>query len=181
MTIVCPGDAVEVRLAVRAGLEYGGPVYLRLGKKNEPVVHENEPLFIVGKGIVLREGSDTCILSTGNVVSLALEAAASLEGKGVSARVVSFHTVKPLDNELLAESFSTFKVVATVEEHSLLGGLGGSVAEWLVDHGHQETTLCRIGTVDQFMTGAGSQQNAREVMGLTPENITDKILLAMER
>src|SRR2546425_3281788 len=103
MTIVCPGDATEVRLAIRAALRQDGPVYIRLGKKGEPVVHERAPEFAIGKGIVLRAGDDVCLLSTGTVLPLALETATLLERAGVSAQVVSLHTVKPLDEGLLAD------------------------------------------------------------------------------
>ena len=136
MTVVCPGDPVEVRLAVRAAMAYEEPVYIRLGKKGEPVVHQEPPPFVIGKGIVVRPGTEVCLLSTGNMLSVALRAAEALGGKGVDAGVVSLHTVKPLDEALLAEAFARSEAVVTIEEHSLLGGLGGAVAEWLADRLH---------------------------------------------
>ena len=179
MSVVCPGDAVEVKLALRAALKHQGPVYLRLGKKNEPIVHKQAPEFVIGKGIVLRKGSDVCLLSTGNILPIALQAADELGKRDVSAQVVSFHTVKPLDEELLAEAFASFAVVVTIEEHSVLGGLGGSVAEWLADRMPHEAKLekaqlLRIGTTDTFLHEAGNQAYARHYFGLTPENIAER-------
>jgi transketolase len=176
MTIVCPGDKWEVRLALRAALKYERPVYIRLGKKGEPVVHEQAPSFVIGKGIVVREGQGICLISTGNMLPIVLQAANELGQKGVSAQVVSLHTVKPLDEELIASVFSRFNVVASVEEHSLLGGLGGSMAEWLADQPLQKARLLRIGTADRFLHCSGGQKFARQASGLTPEAIAEKTL-----
>jgi len=179
MTVICPADAVEVRLALRAALQQDGPVYMRLGKKGEPVIHKDIPHFVIGKAIIVRPGTDVCLLSTGNMLPTTLDAAEILGQKGVSAQVVSFHTVKPLDEELLAESFAKFKVVATIEEHSILGGFGGSVAEWLADRPTQKARLCRIATPDTFLHEAGEQEYAREVFGLTGPHIAAEILQAV--
>jgi len=176
MSVVCPADPVETQLALRAALRHTGPVYLRLGKKGEPVVHQIPPNFVIGRGIVFRAGTDVCLLSTGTVLPEVVGAADALAAKGVSTCVVSFHTVKPLDIALLADAFARFKVVATIEEHSLIGGLGGAVAEWLADQPAQHARLCRIGTPDQFLHEAGEQEYARELFGLTPAHITEKIL-----
>jgi len=176
MTTVCPGDAAEVRQAIRAALKHDGPLYLRLGKRGEPVVHGREPEFTLGKAIVVRSGSDVCLLSTGNMLPTAVEAGEELGRQGVSAQVVSFHTVKPLDEALLADTFRSFAVVATVEEHSVLGGLGGSVAEWLADRPAQRARLLRIGTADEFLHESGEQDYARERFGLTPEAVAGATL-----
>jgi transketolase len=176
MTVVCPGDVWEVRLALRGAISHGGPVYIRLGKKNEPVIHEQAPDFALGKAIPIRPGKDICLLSTGNMLPIAMQAAGEIDNRGASAAVVSFHTIKPLDEDLLAALFSKFKVVATIEEHSLLGGFGSSVAEWLVDQAPQPARLCRIGIEDQFLHEAGGQDYARQLCGLTPANIARKTL-----
>lgn len=176
MTVICPGDAFEVRATIRAALKHDGPVYIRLGKKGEPLVHKKIPRFKIGKGIVIKEGKDICLLSTGNMLPVAVEAGKNLDRKDISAQVVSLHTVKPLDNELLSQVFEKFKLVVTVEEHSLLGGLGSSVSEWLVDNKSQETKLLRIGTSDIFLHKVGEQEYAREQFGLTSDAITKKIL-----
>ena len=174
MTVLCPGDSWEVRAALRAALKHDGPVYIRIGKKGEPLVHREVPAFVIGKAIVLSEGADVCLLSTGNVLPLAVKAGELLRARGVSARVVSFHTVKPLDEELLLDSFSRFKAVVTIEEHSRLGGFGGSVAEWLADHPGLKARLVRVGTEDAFLHEVGEQDFARERCGLTPGAIADK-------
>ncbi len=179
MTILCPGDSWEVRAALRAALKLDGPVYIRIGKKGEPVVHARAPEFKIGKGIIVRPGRDACVLSTGNLLPVALGAAAELEKKGVSCEVVSFHTVKPMDLDLLAEAFGRFSVVATLEEHSRLGGLGGGVAEWLADQSPRKARLIRLGVEDVFLHEACDQETARDHFGLTPAGIAARVLEAM--
>jgi transketolase len=176
MTVICPGDAMEVRAALTGVLKLDGPAYLRLGKKGEPVVHPQIPAdFRVGRGLVLREGADVCLLSTGNVLPVASDAAELLARRGVGVRVVSHHTVKPLDAALLGECFGRFPVVATMEEHSLLGGFGAAVAEWLVDHAPRRARLIRIGTPDAFPHEAGDQQHVRTECGLTADAIAQRL------
>ena len=176
LTILCPADSAEVGPAIEAALTLPGPTYIRLGKKGEPTVHASPPRFEVGRGIVMREGTDVCLLGMGTMVSVALEAAKALEAGGVSARVVSMHTVKPLDERLLAESFDRFRVVAVVEEHSLIGGLGGAVAEWLARRDPPRARLVACGTPDAFISEAGSQQWMRERCGLTGPAVAARIL-----
>lgn len=176
MTVVCPADSYEVRCSVRQGLERGTPTYIRLGKKNEPLVHGSEPDFNIGKAHVLRPGTDVCLLSTGSVTPAALDAATLLADHEISCEVVSFHTVKPLDQEYLTRAFTRFALTVTVEEHSVLGGFGGSVAEWLTGHGPFRARLLRLGTADSFLHEAGGQEFARAHFGLTPESIATNIL-----
>jgi transketolase len=179
MTVICPGDAWEVRAALREALKHAGPVYLRLGKKNEPLVHSQVPPFQIGRGIVVSEGMDVCLVSTGTMVPSAVEAAHQLELDGISARVVSMHTVKPLDEGLLKDVFETFPIVVTVEEHSILGGLGGGVAEWLADRSTPpKGRLLRMGTADHFLYNAGGQDHGRECFGLSPNQIAAAILMS---
>jgi transketolase len=176
ITIICPGDVIEVRLALRAALRHEGPAYIRLGKKNEPVVHHTEPSFEIGKGMTICEGEDICILSTGNILSIALGAATELQEKGVSAQVVNMHTVKPLDTDILVKIFDTFSVVAALEEHSIIGGFSSSVAEWIADQPPLRGRLLRIGINDEFIHGCGRQEKARRALGLTSKEITIKVL-----
>jgi transketolase len=171
MTVVCPGDAFEVRAALRAALAWPGPVYLRLGKKGEPLVHAREPELEIGRALVLRAGHEVCLLATGSILPVALEAGARLEAAGISTEVVSFHTVKPLDEACLARAFRKFRVVVSLEEHSRLGGLGGAIAEWLGDQGPRPARLLRIGTPDAFHGEGGSQAHARACAGLDAESI----------
>ena len=177
MTVVCPGDACETRLALRAAVAHDDPVYLRIGKKGEPVVHKRDPLFEIGKGITIRSGEDVTLLSTGNMLPVAVEAAELIQRESLTVRVVSLHTVKPLDDELLAEVFSTSRVVVTVEEHSILGGLGGAVAEWLTSlPTFPKGRLLRIGTPDTFLHEAADQTRTRRLFGLDAEAIAQKTL-----
>jgi len=174
MSVVCPSDSHEVRAALRAAVAHGGPVYIRLGKKNEPLIHDRQPEFTIGKGIVIREGRDVCMLSTGNLMPLALETAAMFGNDGISARVVSFHTVKPLDEDLLTDAFSSFDVVITLEEHGLLGGFGSSVSEWLVKRPVMKADLLQIGVDDVFFYEAGKQDDARRRFNITKESIVER-------
>jgi transketolase len=179
MTVICPGDAWEARSALRAALKQDRPVYIRLGKKGEPLVHSDYPDFAIGRAIPLRAGSDVCLLSTGNMLPTVLEAAQRLGEDGISAQVVSFHTVKPLDEECLSEAFRRYPLVATIEEHSVLGGFGSSVAEWLSEQSDARARLLRIGVPDRFLHDAGEQEYAREVFGLTPEAIHGRVAAAL--
>jgi len=181
MNVICAGDAVETRLALRAAVDTGHPTYIRIGKKGEPVIHKETPKFEIGKGIVLREGSEVCLLSTGNILPVALEAANQLADTNISVKVVSFHTIKPLDQELLSNVFATCSLVVTIEEHSKIGGLGGSVAEWLSDFPSQKAKLLRIGTPDAFLHETGEQDYARQRTGLTSKAIKEKILGNLDR
>jgi transketolase len=176
LTVLAPADAMEVRSALRAALLQESPAYMRIGKKGEPVVHRAPPELIIGKAITMREGTDVCILSAGNMLPACLQAADLLEANGCSAQVVSFHTVKPLDAVLLTDAFGKFPVVATVEEHSILGGLGGSVAEWLSDHPHLRGRLVRFGTRDEFLHETCEQESARKIFGLTSEDISSRLM-----
>lgn len=176
MTILCPGDPMEVRAAIRAALRHNGPVYIRLGKKGEANIHKEVPDLVIGRPITVREGKDVCLLAVGTMLPDALAVAEHLAGHGVNARVVSFHTVKPLNTDFLEEVFTANRLVATVEEHSLIGGLGAAVAEWLADVGGRPARLKRFGTPDAFFHKAGEQEYARECMGLDAESMSSSIL-----
>jgi transketolase len=176
MTVICPADAAEVRAALAAIAEIDGPVYLRLGKNGDPTVHERPPEFVVGRGITLRQGSDVCLLGLGNMVAPSLAAAELLAGRGISAMVVSMHTVKPLDEHLLRDVLGRFPVVAVVEEHSRIGGLGGAIAEWRqAQPGRARARMISLATPDAFLAEAGSQAYLRKRFGLAPEAIADTV------
>lgn len=180
LTIVCPGDAREVVWALRAALEHPGPVYLRLGKKNEPVVHQEDPGFVLGRGIEMVRGEQVCLLAAGNLLPLALDAARELNLQGVSCGVVSLHTVKPLDEELLEEVFQRSRLVVSLEEHGLAGGLGGALAEWLADGPPRPARLLRLGAPDSFLPEVESQAQAREYLGLTCQAVAARVLRRLE-
>jgi transketolase len=180
MVVICPGDAFEVRAALRAAMQQDHPVYIRMGKKGEPVVHAGSiENFQIGKAITVSDGTDVCLLSTGNMLPEAIEAARRLAGQGISAQVVSFHTVKPLDQAYLKDAFGRFKLVATIEEHSLIGGFGAAVSEWLADTRTGNQNFMRFGTPDAFFKQSGEQEYAREALGLTGHQIVEKIIHAL--
>jgi transketolase len=175
LAVVAPADAMEVRGALKAALNHPHPVYIRIGKKGEPVIHKTEPSFQIGKAISLREGKDICLLSTGTMLPVVLETADLLAAQDISAKVVSFHTIKPRDEATLAKAFADYQLVVTIEEHSILGGLGGSVAEWLADHSPAKARLLRCGTADEFLHETAEQEEAREHFGLTAAAMAARI------
>lgn len=177
MVVIAPGDAWEVRAALRAVMKQDKPAYIRMGKKGEPLVHKGALTdFQIGKSIVMEPGDDVCLLSTGNMLPEAIEARHILGEKGVSAEVVSFHTIKPLDEEKLKDAFSRFKLVATIEEHSLIGGFGSAVSEWVIDKQIVPKKFIRFGTPDAFFKKSGEQEFAREQLGLAGHQIAERVL-----
>ena len=175
MHVVCPADAVETRLALKEALDLKRPVYLRLGKKNEPIIHEQDPVFKIGKGVKIKDGTRVCLLACGTILPVACKAADTLEARGISTQIVSMHTVKPIDTEILTSVFKRFNMICTVEEHSLMGGFGSAVAEWVVDNAVSDQKLLRFGIKDQFLHSCGNIDTAREMTGLTRDHIADKI------
>ncbi len=148
MVVMNPSDDVEAKAAVKAALDYVGPVYLRFGRLAVPVIHGDDYKFEIGKGEVLKEGKDVTIVATGLEVNSALEAAEALKNDGVDAEVINICTIKPIDEELLIASAKKTGRVITVEEHSVIGGLGGAVAEVLSEK--LPTPMKRIGVYDRF-------------------------------
>lgn len=149
MVVLSPSDDVEARAAIRAAYEYEGPVYIRLGRLAVPVINDEENYkFELGKGIVLREGTDLTIIATGLCVAEALGAADMLAEQGISAEVINIHTIKPLDEELVIASAKKTGRVFTVEEHSVIGGLGSAVCDCLSEKA--PTPVKKIGIYDVF-------------------------------
>ena len=149
MTIINPSDDVEARAAVKAAYEMEGPVYLRFGRLAVPVINDRDDYkFEIGKGVVLKEGTDLTLIATGLEVAESLAAAEKLEAEGISAEVINMHTIKPLDVDLVVRSAAKTGKVVTVEEHSIIGGLGSAVAEVLAEK--QPAKLLRIGVEDRF-------------------------------
>ena len=176
LSVFAPADAVEVRACLRAILQQPQPAYMRIGKKGEPQVHADLPAYRFGESIVLRMGRDVSFLCAGTILPLALAAADELASRGLSVGVVSMPCIKPLDEPLLSRVFAGCRVVATVEEHSVLGGLGGAVAEWLSDHPGLGARLLRFGTADEFLHETCDQEEARAHFGLTREHLTERVL-----
>lgn len=180
MRVLAPCDSTELRLAMRAVLEDRNPAYIRIGKKGEANIHTALSKFKIGEAIIIRPGNDVSLLCAGNMMSETLKASDILASKGISAEVVSFHTVKPLDESYLKSAATRFKLLVTVEEHSHIGGFGSAVSEW------RALTNCPVrqitfGTDDEFMHEVGSQNYARKKYGLTAENIVSSIFSAINR
>lgn len=141
--VVVPGDPVEARLATKAIAKQQGPCYSRLGKVGEPLVYETEPKFKIGYAIKIKEGKDVTLISTGGMLKETIEASKNLENNEVSVAILSMHTLKPIDSQAILESLDT-KFIATIEEHSAIGGLGSAIAEILAENNSNYTRLLSI-------------------------------------
>lgn len=173
MTIINPADDVEAKAAVRAAYEMEGPVYLRFGRLAVPVINDRPDYkFEVGKGVLLREGTDVTIVATGLCVGASLEAAEKLAAEGISAEVINIHTIKPLDTELIVNSAKKTGKVVTAEEHSVIGGLGSAVCDCLCENA--PTPVCKIGVYDVFGE-SGPAVKLLEKYGLDAQGIYEKV------
>ena len=149
MTVIVPSDDIEAKAAVRAAIELDGPVYLRFGRSAVPVINDHADYkFEIGKGVVLKDGTDLTIIANGICVSEALGAAELLEKDGVHARVINMHTVKPLDEELVIKAAKETGKIVTVEEHSVIGGLGSAVCDCVC--AKNPIPVQKIGIYDRF-------------------------------
>lgn len=179
MTVVNPCDGNEMRQAVLALIEYNGPAYLRLGRMAVETVTDTIDgyKFELGKAAMLRDGKDVTIAATGLMVQRALAAAELLSGEGVSARVLDFHTIKPLDGEALLAAAKETGCIVTTEEHSIMGGLGSAVAGFIGEH--CPVPVVRHGVNDEFGR-SGKAEQVLEAYGLTPAGIAAKVKKALE-
>ena len=177
MTVINPADAVEAGAAVEAALKFNGPVYMRFGRYAVPVLFDKASYkFELGKGIQMKEGNDLTIVATGMMVGMALEAAKILTARGINARVINIHTIKPLDKEIILKAAQETGAIVTAEEHSIIGGLGSAVAE-AVSEGCPVPVI-RVGVEDQF-GHSGKVPPLLEMYGLTPANIVSKAEIAL--
>lgn len=160
MTVMCPADDNEARQAVEAAINFNGPVYIRFGRMATPAVNADDYKFEIGKGALLAEGGDVAIIANGVEVAEALEAREMLKGEGIDAAVINMATIKPLDGALVLEAAKKTGAVVTAEEHSVIGGLGSAVAEYLSEV--YPTPVLRIGVKDTY----GRSGPARELLGL---------------
>ncbi len=180
MTVVCPADCAEIIKAVEAAAKFKGPMYIRLtGTVNNPPVYTEDYQFRIGRAIPLRVGSDVTFVAAGTMVHESLEAAKALEAQGVSAGVLNMHTLKPLDTQALDEVFATSRALVTVEEHSVIGGLGGAVAEYKSAQRQSPPQLI-IGLPDAF-DDAGDYRFLLEKHGLVGSKIAEKALVFLEK
>ena len=168
MTVICPADDVEAKAAVKAAYEMEGPVYLRFGRLALPVFHDESYEFVVGKGEVLREGTDVAIIANGLMVYEAIKAGEELETAGINAMVINMPTIKPLDEELVIAAAKKCGKIITCEEHSVIGGLGEAVCSCLSEN--CPTPVKRIGVNDEF-GHSGPAATVLEQFGLCAANI----------
>ena len=170
MTVICPADGEEARMAVRAAYEYEGPVYLRFGRLAVPEFHEKDFNFQIGKGEVLREGTDVAIIANGLLVYEAIQAGEALAAEGINAMVINMATIKPLDEELVLAAAKKCGKVITGEEHSVIGGLGEAVSSLLAEK--LPTVVRRIGVNDEF-GHSGPAVNLLKAFGLSADHIVE--------
>ncbi len=177
MTILAPADANEMARVVPATLAHTGPIYIRVAKGHDPVVTTETGAFRIGQAVPMRDGHDALIVTTGIGLQVCLSAADQLMEAGLDATVLHMPTVKPLDTESLAVAAARVPVIVTVEEHSVIGGLGSAVAEFLAENDLlTDRRFHRIGFPDQFPTGYGDQQGMMRRHGISAEAVTRKVI-----
>ncbi len=179
MTIINPCDDTEARAAVKAALDFNGPVYMRFGRLAVPVI--NDPAtykFELGKGVTMRDGKDVTIVATGLMVNEAVQAAETLAAEGISARVINIHTIKPLDKEIICKAAKETGLIVTAEEHSIIGGLGSAVAEAVTEC--CPVPVVKIGVNDEF-GHSGPAVDLLKEFGLSAENIVATVKKALKK
>lgn len=177
MTVVAPAGAEDVEELVRISFDYPGPLYIRLGRVNPLFKYPNKFSFKIGKGVVVQEGQDIVIFAIGDMVWEAWQTVELLKNKGISATLINMHTLKPLDTSLIKEYTKSSAHVFTIEEHSVIGGLGSAVAEVLAESGYQGQ-FQRIGIPEKLLDISGTSPYLREQYGLVADQIYMKILNA---
>lgn len=172
MTVISPADDVEAKWAVKEAAKINGPVYIRFGRASTPIIHENEEKLELGKAIQFGDGTDATVFATGIMVAEALKAKEELEKEGINIRVVDFHTIKPIDSEMIIKCAKETRKLISVEEHSIIGGLGSAVAEVLVEN--CPAKLTRMGINDCFGK-SGSAGELLKYFGLTSKEIIENV------
>lgn len=180
ITVISPADCTEIIKAMQATAETDNPTYIRLtGPINTPIVYREDYNFEIGRAMLLREGEDVCIISAGSVVSRAIKAAEQLEEVGIGCSVINMHTIKPLDTDALISASEKHRLLVVVEEHSVIGGLYGAVAEFFCkEQGHPP--IVPVG-INDFFAHAGSYEYQLEESGLTEECIKNKIVEILDK
>lgn len=175
LVILTPGDPVEVKLAFKAALAHNGPVYMRLGKVGEPIIHKRIPNFKIGKGIRIDSGRDITLVGTSTMLYITTVVAQMLRDKGLSVGVISMPTIKPFDDKIIIETAKKTSAIYTIEEHVINNGLGSSVAEVLAEN-FLHVRFKRFGVPMRFTKTVGFQEHMRKANGLTADQITSSIL-----
>ncbi|MFH0749528.1 MAG: transketolase C-terminal domain-containing protein [Candidatus Gottesmanbacteria bacterium] len=180
MVILGPGDPVEARLATEAMVEYEGPSYMRIGRAGDASIHQKDPHFQIGKGIVISRGYDISIIATSTMLHHGFEVSQMLTKVGITVRLVSMHTIKPIDEELIDTCMQETKAIFTLEEHSVIGGLGSAVAEFVAEHGNS-ILFKRIAVPDRFTKVMGNQEYMRRANKLSVDQIIETIRTAIHK
>lgn len=180
MTIMTPADPIETVWATKAAIRLRAPVYVRLGKSGEPTIYTKKQRFKIGKGTTIRKGREVAIITCGVIASEVLTAARSLVKRNIHPTIVSMPTIKPIDEACIQSLGKTYRLIITVEEHSIIGGLGSVVAE-VIARSHVPAHLMTLGIADTYISTIGSQAFLRETFGLTSENIAYRIHTGLEK
>ena len=178
MTIINPADYIEAKKAVKAAINHDGPVYMRFGRLAVPVVFDDDYSFEIGKGALLKEGTDVTIIATGLMVAEALDAYELLKAEGISARVINMATIKPLDTEIVLKAAKETGAIVTAEEHSVVGGLGSAVSEYLSEN--YPTPALKLGVYDTFGM-SGPANDLLDKFGLRGKDIAEKAKQAIAK
>lgn len=171
MTIFSPADPLETKKVTLAAAQINGPVYIRLATGGTPVIYDNDYDFVVGRAVTLTRGKDLTVMSTGSGVYEVLQAVKELKKENISVELVNLHTIKPIDREAIVRSAQLTGRILVVEEQCISGGLGGAVAEVLMDEGLSAVQFRRMGLKDSFAEGYGSYDDLRDINGLSKKNI----------
>ena len=175
MVVLSPIDQWELRGALRVAQNHDGPVYIRIGKKGEPQIHNSVPDMKIGGSSKIRDGDDICILVAGTIMPNALLAADLLKAQDVSCAVISCYSIKPLDENNLREIFDSSSLVVTLEEHSVVGGLGTAVADWMIKNIEDTKRFLRLGLPDEVIHRVGSQSFLQEKVKLDGASVAKRI------
>lgn len=178
MVVISPADGYEARGAVEAAIKHNGPVYLRFGRLATPYIYDSSYEFELGKGVTLKNGSDVTIIATGLMVNEALDASEILAQKGISARVINIHTIKPIDKDIIIKAAKETGAIVTAEEHSIIGGLGSAVAEVTAEN--CPVKMVRVGINDRFGK-SGKPADLLKEYGLTASNVVEKTMKLLGR
>jgi transketolase len=178
MTIVVPADAPQTAMAITDLVESYGPAYLRLRRGSTPTIYDDNLDYHIGQAVTIRDGADVSVICNGPTVHMALQAAETLQKEGVDSQVIDMHTVKPLDQDAVINAARKTGAVVTAEDHNIIGGLGGAVAECLSES--RPTPLMRVGVADRYGASSTSYSELLEYMGLTPEAIRKAVHTVME-
>ncbi|MBZ9624563.1 transketolase [Clostridium sp. FP2] len=176
MKVICPGDPFEAREAINESSNLDGPIYIRLNKNNEPLLYEKNPKFQIGKAIKLINGDDLTIIATGNMLESAIEVSNLLRDIGKMVNLVSMHTVKPIDEEMIKECLKKTKYIFTMEEHTLFGGLGSAIAEVIVKDMTNNNIFKAYGIPDKYSECVGSREFLRKEYGIDTISVFNDIV-----